>query len=98
MSTQPDARPSASTPDRVDSSDVAIVGIGLRFPGAHGAKQFWANLRGGVESVQTFSDAELAARGVSPRKLSDPAYVQKGLVLENLEYFDPEFFGFSPKD
>ncbi|HUR29369.1 MAG TPA: type I polyketide synthase, partial [Planctomycetota bacterium] len=98
MSTQPDPRLSASTPDRNDSNDIAIVGIGLRFPGAHGAEQFWANLRAGVESVQSFSDAELAARGVSPRKLSDPSYVKKGLVLEGLEFFDPEFFGFSPKD
>jgi acyl transferase domain-containing protein len=48
--------------------------------------------------VRTFTDAELEARGVSARKLNDPAYVKKGLVLENLEYFDPEFFGFSPKD
>ena len=31
--------------------DVAIIGMFGRFPGAWNLDQFWANLRGGVESV-----------------------------------------------
>jgi acyl transferase domain-containing protein/thioesterase domain-containing protein/acyl carrier protein len=85
-------------PSRVEPTDVAIVGIGLRFPGAHGARQFWSNLRAGTESVQRFSDDELAARGVSRSLLSNPAYVKAGLVLQGMDLFDAEFFGFSPKD
>jgi acyl transferase domain-containing protein/thioesterase domain-containing protein len=77
---------------------IAVVGIGLRFPGAHGAAQFWSNLRGGVESIRALDDEELAARGVPERLLRDPAYVKRARVLEEFDHFDAEFFGFSPKD
>ncbi len=79
-------------------TDIAIVGIALRFPGAHGPQSFWSNLRAGVESVQRFSDDELSARGVPSSRLTDPAYVKAGLVLQGHDLFDAEFFGFSPKD
>ncbi|HZO09869.1 MAG TPA: type I polyketide synthase, partial [Myxococcota bacterium] len=88
----------SSSPARLETSDIAIVGIALRFPGAHGPKAFWENLRAGVESVQRFGDDELAARGVPRSLLADPAYVKAGLVLEGMDRFDAEFFGFSPKD
>jgi 3-oxoacyl-(acyl-carrier-protein) synthase len=85
-------------PNRAEPSDIAIVGIALRFPGAHGAPQFWANLRAGRESVERFGDDELAARGVPRARLADPAYVKAGCVLKGVDLFDAEFFGFSPKD
>jgi acyl transferase domain-containing protein/thioesterase domain-containing protein/acyl carrier protein len=88
----------SSSPARLETSDIAIVGIALRFPGAHGPKAFWENLRAGVESVQRFGDDELAARGVPRSLLADPAYVKAGFVLEGMDRFDAEFFGFSPKD
>lgn len=83
---------------RVETSDIAIVGIALRFPGAHGPRQFWSNLRAGVESVQRFGEDELAARGVPRSLLQNPAYVKAGLPLQGMDLFDAEFFGFSPKD
>ena len=89
---------STTTTERSEPTDIAIVGIGLRFPGAHGPAAFWANLRTGVESLQSFGDEELAARGVPRALLADPAYVKAGFVLPGLELFDAEFFGFSPKD
>ncbi len=85
-------------PIRNEPTDIAIVGIALRFPGAHGVQQFWSNLRAGVESVQRFSDEELAARGVARSSLADPAYVKAGVLLQALDEFDAGFFGFSPKD
>jgi acyl transferase domain-containing protein/thioesterase domain-containing protein len=80
------------------SNDVAIVGIGLRFPGALDAAKFWSNLRSGVVSGQDFAESELAARGVPARLLHHPAYVRRGYPLEDFDHFDAEFFGFSPKD
>src|SRR5436190_16951520 len=88
----------ASSPNRIEPTDIAIVGIALRFPGAHGPRQFWSNLRAGVESVQRFGDDELAGRGVSRGMLADPAYVKAGFVLQGVDLIDAEFFGFSPKD
>ena len=98
MNPRNDKPASSATPAQPDASDIAIVGIGLRFPGAHGPAEFWSNLRAGIESLRHFDDAELTARGVPIRRLLDPAYVKSGHVLEGMELFDAEFFGFSPKD
>jgi acyl transferase domain-containing protein/thioesterase domain-containing protein len=81
-----------------DDNDIAIVGMALRVPGASTPEEFWANLVGGVESLKFFTEEELLARGVSPATLADPNYVRAGMVLQNMDQFDPEFFGFSPKE
>lgn len=89
---------SCTTSARVELTDIAIVGMALRVPGANGPQQFWFNLRGGVESIQCLSDEELAARRVPRAHITDPAYVKSAFVLPGLDLFDAEFFGFSPKD
>ena len=48
--------------DDFDDNDIAIIGMALRVPGAGTPDQYWSNLRDGVESLQQFSDDELAAR------------------------------------
>jgi acyl transferase domain-containing protein/acyl carrier protein len=78
--------------------DVAIIGMAGRFPGATDIDQFWANLRGGVESVSSFSAEELAAANVDPAVLTDPQFVPAGSVIEDVELFDAPFFGFSPRE
>lgn len=87
-----------TTSSMAEPTDIAIVGIALHVPGAHGPGPFWSNLRDGVESIQRLSDQELADRGVSPALLGDPAYVKSAFVLPGLDLFDADFFGFSPKD
>ena len=77
---------------------VAIVGMAARFPGARNIAEFWQNLRDGVESIRTLTDAELLAAGVPPEELAQPEYVKSGVVLQDLEMFDAAFFGFSKKD
>jgi acyl transferase domain-containing protein/thioesterase domain-containing protein len=81
-----------------DENDIAIVGIALRVPGASTPEEFWSNLVGGVESLRHYSEEELLARGVSSATLSDPNYIRAGMPLQNMDQFDPEFFGFSPKE
>lgn len=77
---------------------IAIVGMALRVPGAATPEAYWRNLCDGVESLRAFSDEELLSRGVSPAQLSDPHYVKAGMPLDGFDQFDPEFFGFSPKE
>ena len=69
-----------------------------RFPGARNIRDFWQNLREGVESIRTLSDTELLAAGVSPEELSSPDYVKRASILEDVPMFDAGFFGFSPRD
>src|SRR5690606_1102955 len=79
-------------------TDIAIIGMSLRVPGANTVGQFWRNLREGVESIRTRSEEELLAAGESPEKLRDKNYVPRAASLDGMEMFDPEFFGFGPQE
>ena len=81
-----------------DGSEIAIVGMAGRFPGAPDLDVFWRNLEQGVESITTFSHEELAQSGEDPKTLEDPGYVRSRPILEGVELFDAAFFGFSPRE
>lgn len=74
---------------------VAVIGMTCRFPGANTVEQFWENLCAGKESISFFTDEELAQAGIVP---NSPDYVKAAPVLDNPEYFDAAFFGYSPRD
>ena len=78
--------------------DIAIIGLSCRFPGAATAAEYWKNLCDGVESITFFSDQELLAAGVDPVLVANPNYVKAAPMLPNVDMFDAEFFGYSPKD
>ncbi|MER6561677.1 amino acid adenylation domain-containing protein [Streptomyces sp. NPDC001027] len=77
---------------------VAVVGMALRCPGADTPDAFWRNLSEGVESLTTFTDAELLAAGVDPDEAARPDYVRRLGVLDDMEGFDASFFGFSRRE
>lgn len=79
-------------------SGIAIIGMAGRFPGARNVREFWENLRDGVESIRSLSDAELLAAGVTPAEIARPDYVKRAAVLEAVPMFDASFFGLSPRD
>jgi acyl transferase domain-containing protein/non-ribosomal peptide synthetase component F len=81
-----------------NGSEVAIIGMAGRFPGANTLEAFWQNLKNGVESISFFTDAELLAAGVDPALLQDPHFVKARAELEAPEGFDAAFFGFSPRE
>jgi acyl transferase domain-containing protein/thioesterase domain-containing protein len=90
---------SHQSPDAAPSGlDIALIGIGCHLPGARGPLGFWKNLRAGVESIATYSEEELRAAGVGDSLLKHPDYVRRGAPLEQMEWFDAEFFGLSPKE
>ena len=92
------AAPSSGVQSPTSTKDIAIIGMSGRFPGAPDVDAFWRNLRGGVESIHFFSDEELLAAGVDPALLKRPDYVKARGVLEDVEYFDAAFFGYSPRE
>ena len=87
-----------SNPESSNESDIAIVGMAARLPGARNIGEFWRNVRDGVESVQTYTDDQLLAEGEPPEYLRHSNYVRSGGPLPGMELFDGEFFGFSPKE
>ncbi|PCH92825.1 MAG: hypothetical protein COB85_07755, partial [Bacteroidetes bacterium] len=78
--------------------EIAVIGIACRFPGARNKDEFWHNLKNGVESVSFFSDEELLDHGISDELFKKRNYVKAKSVLEDIEYFDPSFFGYSPRE
>ncbi len=77
---------------------LAIIGVAGRFPGASTIDAFWKNLQAGVKSIRHFSEQELLAAGVPPEVLKAPNYVRSGTLLEEAEYFDADFFGYTPRE
>ncbi|MEM8502457.1 MAG: SDR family NAD(P)-dependent oxidoreductase [Cyanobacteria bacterium P01_D01_bin.1] len=78
--------------------DIAVIGMAGRFPGAPNLETFWQNLKEGVDSITFFTDEEMLAAGVDPALIQHPNYVNASPTLENIDYFDADFFGYSPKE
>src|ERR1700681_708103 len=82
----------------LDGTDVAIIGMAGRFPGAGNVGELWQNLRDGVNAVRALSDDELIAAGVDPALLSHPNLVKAIAMPEGIDGFDAAFFGFNPRE
>jgi acyl transferase domain-containing protein/acyl carrier protein len=80
------------------TAGIAIIGMAGRFPGASSVEQLWSNLCEGRESVSFFSDQELLDAGVPQSLINNPRYVKAGAVIDDIEQFDAELFGFSPRE
>ncbi|HMJ22270.1 MAG TPA: beta-ketoacyl synthase N-terminal-like domain-containing protein, partial [Terriglobales bacterium] len=79
---------------------IAIIGIGCRFPGAHGAQAFWHLLRAGVDAI-----TEVPAERFNLHAFYDPDPAIPGKIntrwggfLDQVDQFDPHFFGISPRE
>ena len=77
---------------------VAIIGMRGRFPGANDLDTFWQNLANGVESITVLSQEEIRAAGIPDHIARLPGYVNASPVLDRVDEFDAEFFGFSARD
>lgn len=68
-------------------SDIAIIGMACRFPGARNANEFWANLKEGKDSISREIEEGQFHRIIKA----------KG-ILEDYELFDSTFFNFTPEE
>lgn len=84
--------------EQFEGTEIAIIGMAGRFPGAHTLEQFWQNLRDGVESIRFLTDVELRALGVSSTTLDDPSYVKAAAAMDDMDLFDAAFFGISHRE
>lgn len=79
---------------------IAIVGMSCRFPGAHGAQQLWELISAGHDAVD-----EVPVDRWDADQLHDPdpqalgkMVSRLGGFLPDLERFDAEFFGITPRE
>ncbi|AOY84552.2 non-ribosomal peptide synthetase [Moorena producens JHB] len=80
----------------ITGTEIAIIGMSGRFPGAKNIDEFWQNLRDGIESISFFAEQELELEDTT--LLNQPHYVNAGAVLPGVEKFDASFFGYSAKE
>ena len=77
---------------------IAIVGMQGRFPGAKNLDEYWKNLADGVESIAVLSQQEMRAAGIPDHVSRLPGYVNASPILDDIDLFDAQFFGFSARD
>lgn len=97
------AQPAARQPLMADmaadrAGAIAIIGMGMRLPGADNRADFWALLEAGRDCVRDIDAARLRAFGGDPSLLQDPGFVARHGVLEDIDGFDPIPFGMTPAD
>jgi phthiocerol/phenolphthiocerol synthesis type-I polyketide synthase E len=76
---------------------IAVVGMAARLPGASTLSEFWDNLRRGEESIVTLAEDDLLAEGIPEKALANHAYVRRAALLDGIDEFDADFFGFTPQ-
>jgi acyl transferase domain-containing protein len=78
---------------------IAVIGMACRLPGANNLDEYWNNLIQGKDTIKHFSDEELSRFEVNYDELkNNPNFVKARGVLEDVDKFDAEFFGMTPKE
>ncbi len=70
---------------------IAVIGMGCRFPEAHGPEQFWQLLRAGRHVIHDVS----AERWFS---MPSEKCARQGGFLDDVQGFDAAFFGITPRE
>ncbi len=81
----------------LSGTDIAIIGMSGRYPKANNIKEFWQNLVESVESISFFKEEELeyVPKGNINSELK---FVKARGILDNVDKFDAEFFGYNPRE
>lgn len=80
-----------------DATDIAIIGMSGRYPGAKNLREFWSNLKAGKHTVSTIPETRWnwqvleGLRSVSGRSMS-----KWGGFIDDVDCFDAPFFRISP--
>jgi acyl transferase domain-containing protein len=81
---------------RMQSSDIAVIGMACRFPGAPDPAAFWSNVHAGVCSISEHPAPGMDAI-VDPESPDfERVYTTRGGYLRELATFDPLAFGMIP--
>lgn len=81
------------------TTDIAIVGMAGRFPGAKDIDEFWQNLIDGKETITHFTAEELDyCHSDDPSTDPDALYIKSRGIVEDSDLFDAKHFGIAPKE
>jgi acyl transferase domain-containing protein/ubiquinone/menaquinone biosynthesis C-methylase UbiE len=82
------------------NSDIAIIGMAGKFPGANDVEQYWHNLKNGISSITEIPSDRWDINefyDTNPSK-PDKTYCKWGGFLSDIDQFDPLFFNMSPTE
>lgn len=85
----------------VNTQDVAVIGVALRFPHANSIEEFEANLSHGIESIDDFpKERKTFATDYLNLKNVKDEYIKfsKGGYLNNVDNFDYRYYRIPPKE
>ncbi|HEY9804638.1 MAG TPA: polyketide synthase [Leptolyngbyaceae cyanobacterium] len=82
----------------VKNTDIAIIGISCRYPGAKNWREFWENLKNGVDSVTEVPPGRWQEKEWYHPDPEHPgtSYSKCAGFLDEIDKFDPLFFQISP--
>lgn len=93
--------PATSSGAETAGDDIAIIGLGLRFPGgAHDAASFWQILKAGVDVIEPVPAERFDVESVFAPEAATAGKTNSrfGGFLTGIEDFDTEFFGIAPRE
>lgn len=96
----PAAPAGSAAPAAPGDTDLAVIGMSGRYPGAGDLDAFWDNLRGGRDCVTPIPQDRwdpTAYRGGRPGELGY-SYCERGGFIDGADRFDPLFFAIAPRE
>lgn len=86
-------------PDEQGQGRIAIIGMGIRLPGAgRDLDRFWSDVESGTEVATRFDLEQLRGWGVPAETAERPDFVPVRSVVDGYDEFDGRLFGYSPHD
>jgi acyl transferase domain-containing protein len=86
-------------PDDNGQDRIAIIGMGIRLPGAgRDLDRFWQNIESATEAMTFFERDDLRSWGYPDEVIDHPDFVPVRSVLDDYDRFDHRLFGYSPQD
>ncbi|MFF8593300.1 thioester reductase domain-containing protein [Streptomyces sp. NPDC015220] len=79
-------------------TDIAVVGVGLRYPDAATPQQFWRNIEQGSVAMRELTEEQLADAALPAQILDAPGFVRMGTTLPGVTDWAADFFNYTPKE
>ncbi len=88
-----------TTVNTMDVEPIAIIGIGCRFPGAISPEDFWHLICNKVDAIAPIPSLRQNLHSCFiPDSTSPQPQLMQGGFLEQIDQFDPQFFGIAPQE
>lgn len=83
---------------KTDDHDVAIIAMSGAFSGARTISELWQMIAEQREGIRMYSRKECAEKGIEKTMLDNPDFVPAAGLVDDIDLFDPAFWGLSPNE